>query len=191
MKNFIETFDGALSPEECKYFIDYINNADLKQAAFGSGKGASDPRIKDCWEVYETFSDDDKLLPTLRKYTIEYRKMHPQLDRNVYIWDLCSNYNFQKYEPGQGYHSLHCENDGREGLGNRVLAWMFYLNTVPDGGTYFENYDLSMDAVEGRLVIWPAYWTHVHRGITSHTQTKYIATGWHIFKPSPELVIGL
>ena len=62
------------------------------------------------------------------------------------------------------------------------MAWMFYLNTVTDGGnTYFENYDLMMNAVEGRLLIWPAYWTHFHKGIVSHTETKYIATGWFNF----------
>ena len=38
-----------------------------------------------------------------------------------------------------------------------------------------------MDAGEGRLVIWPAYWTHFHRGIISETETKYIATGWYTF----------
>ena len=72
---------------------------------------------------------------------------------------------------------MHCENADPI-TSNRILAWMFYLNTVKDGGTYFENYDLSMEAVEGRLVIWPAYWTHFHKGIVSKTETKYIATGW-------------
>ena len=62
----------------------------------------------------------------------------------------------------------------------RVLVWMFFLNTVTDGGgTYFSSYDLTVDAVEGRLVIWPAYWTHCHKGIVSKSQTKYIATGWY------------
>ena len=62
---------------------------------------------------------------------------------------------------------------------NRILAWMFYLNTVTDGGgTYWDNYDLTMNAVKGRLVIWPAYFTHFHKGIVSKTETKYIATGW-------------
>ena len=49
------------------------------------------------------------------------------------------------------------------------------------GGTYFENYDRTIDAVEGRCVIWPAYWTHFHNGVVSNTQTKYIATGWYMF----------
>ena len=59
------------------------------------------------------------------------------------------------------------------------MVWMIYLNTVTkDGGTYFSNYDKTINAVQGRLVIWPAYWTHTHRGVISTEQIKYIATGW-------------
>ena len=58
---------------------------------------------------------------------------------------------------------------------------MIYLNDVPDGGTQFIDQEKTLKAVEGRVVIWPAYWTHTHRSQVSHTQTKYIATGWYIF----------
>ena len=89
-------------------------------------------------------------------------------------------YNLQRYNPDQGYHALHCENHGR-GV-ERVLAWTLYLNTVTDGGgTYYPEYDKTIDAVEGRLCIFPAFWTHAHKGIVSNTETKYIATGWYIY----------
>ena len=59
---------------------------------------------------------------------------------------------------------------------------MFYLNNVPDGGTEFPTHDIRTDAIEGRLVLWPSYWTHIHNGQVSHTTTKYIATGWYAFQ---------
>ena len=62
------------------------------------------------------------------------------------------------------------------------MAWTIYLNTVEDGGTYYNEYDKTIDAVEGRLVIFPAFWTHTHQGIISNTKTKYIATGWYIYE---------
>ena len=64
----------------------------------------------------------------------------------------------------------------------RVLAWTLYLNTVTEGGgTYYPEYDRTINAVEGRLCIFPAFWTHSHKGIVSDTQTKYIATGWYVY----------
>ena len=63
-----------------------------------------------------------------------------------------------------------------------MMVWHIYLNTVTDGGgTHYTQYNKTIDAVEGRLVIWPAYWTHFHHGVVSKTQTKYIATGWYNF----------
>ena len=68
-----------------------------------------------------------------------------------------------------------------------MLVWMIYLNTVTDdGGTYFESYDKTINAVKGRCVIWPAFWTHFHNGIVSKTQTKYIATGWFMYDRIPD-----
>ena len=53
------------------------------------------------------------------------------------------------------------------------------------GGTYFSTYNKTINAKEGRLVIWPAYFTHTHKGVVSKTQTKYIATGWHSYSSDP------
>ena len=35
----------------------------------------------------------------------------------------------------------------------------------------------------GRTVIWPAGWTHPHKGVTPNKGLKYIATGWFYFLP--------
>ena len=59
---------------------------------------------------------------------------------------------------------------------------MIYLNTITDGGeTRFPAYDLNVKPEVGKLVIWPAGFTHIHHGLVSETQTKYIATGWYTF----------
>ena len=40
-----------------------------------------------------------------------------------------------------------------------------------------------MKAEKGKTVIWPAEWTHTHRGIVAPKETKYIATGWYGYIP--------
>ena len=70
-----------------------------------------------------------------------------------------------------------------EGMGKRILAWMIYLNDVTDGGhTAFPTQNKKFQPRRGDVLIWPAYFTHPHRGIVSKTQTKYIITGWYNFK---------
>ena len=135
---------------------------------------------------FNNWTEPDKILASrLLPHIEQYRKAFREVD-NVSVWELEALYNLQKYNPGQGYHAPHCEN--MDGPSPRILAWMVYLNTVNDkGGTYFTNYDVTTDAVEGRLVIWPAYWTHTHHGVTSETETKYIATGWYEFKNKIDL----
>ena len=180
--DFIEVYDNMLTHEECKEIIDYIENSKLTQASFGSvanGDFVVRPDIKDCVEIGQVMdvpSNTNKYIErALRKAVAEYWLKHPQI-RRIMDWGPDMNYNLQKYNPKQAYHQPHCENAG---TGNRMLVWMIYLNTVTDGGgTYFENYDRTTDAVEGRVVLWPPYWTHFHNGVVSDTQKKYIATGW-------------
>ena len=182
MKNFIESYDNALTSEQCKMIIDYMNEGVwsglLKR---GEMFGGIDIKKKDSWDMIMNMNDDtevnDILYNSLCKCIDDYKIKNPHLNQ-LLPWKWHPIYNLQKYNPGQGYHDLHCENMSPESS-YRVAVWMFYLNTVnDDGGTYFDNYDLTMNAVEGRCVIWPAYWTHFHKGIVSKTETKYIATGW-------------
>ena len=61
----------------------------------------------------------------------------------------------------------------------RFLSFFWYLNDVTEGGeTEFLYQGKRVDAKQGRIVIWPAGWTHLHRGNPPLSNTKYILTGW-------------
>ena len=88
-----------------------------------------------------------------------------------------SAFNVGRYEAGQHFQSIHCE---RSGLGNlhRLFAFMTYLNNVEEGGTtYFDNYNLEIQPKKGLTLIWPAEWTHTHRGNKVIKGSKYMITG--------------
>ena len=63
---------------------------------------------------------------------------------------------------------------------SRSLAWIIYLNDVPEGEgeTEFLYQGLRVTPKQGTLVMWPAQFTHTHRGNPVYNCTKYIATGW-------------
>ena len=72
---------------------------------------------------------------------------------------------------------------------HRVLAWMTYLNDVDEGGeTYFSHYGLNIKPRKGLTIIWPAEWTHAHKGNVLLGESKYMITGWLTFSDFVEKV---
>ena len=58
-----------------------------------------------------------------------------------------------------------------------------YLNDVasPGGETEFSHQNVKVRAQCGKLLLFPPFWTHEHRGVTVETGVKYIATTWVAF----------
>ena len=194
--DFIGIYDNAISSYNCKEIIKWFETEPLRRGTvmYEDGSGTIDTRVKSDWEVdphktiFTNMSFVDKIIiDALIKHTRSYRESYPDVD-NIDPWNVSDVYNIQKYDPGDGYYNLHCENCNEATL-YRVLAWMIYLNNVTDkGGTYFSSYDKTLEAKEGRLVIWPAHFTHQHKGVISKTQTKYIATGWFNYNSHSQTV---
>lgn len=84
----------------------------------------------------------------------------------------------QRSTIGQGYHQFHFENGGL-GVCHRLATWILYLNKVEEGGeTEFLYYPRRVKPEAGTLVIFPAGYTHTHRGNQPLSGVKFIATGW-------------
>ena len=65
------------------------------------------------------------------------------------------------------------------GTNRRILATMMYLNDVDEGGeTEFLYQSLRFKPKRGQFLIWPAGFTHVHRGNPPLSGEKYISTSW-------------
>lgn len=87
-------------------------------------------------------------------------------------------FNIQRYQAGEHFQQIHCERSSLATL-HRIFAWMTYLNDVADGGaTSFAHYDLEIQPRKGLTLIWPAEWTHAHKGNVVFSGSKYIITGW-------------
>lgn len=97
-------------------------------------------------------------------------------------------FNLQKTVPGQGYHVWHCEDAGQ--CMSRRLVSMMYLNEGFEGGETEWLYQSRREIPKtGRVVIWPATFTHTHRGNPPLNGEKYIATSWFHHMPDLRLVV--
>lgn len=90
----------------------------------------------------------------------------------------------QRTDPGGGYHVWHGEQGNKEHA-DRVLVYMLYLNDLGDrdgGETEFLYQRLRIKPEANTMIIWPAAYTHAHRGNTVlGEQSKYIVTGWFYY----------
>ncbi|MBA59057.1 MAG: 2OG-Fe(II) oxygenase [Gammaproteobacteria bacterium] len=92
-------------------------------------------------------------------------------------------FNLQRYKRGQHFQNVHTERSSLSTL-HRIFVWMTYLNDVDQeegGSTFFSHYDLTIQPRKGLTLIWPAEWTHAHRGNVLRADSKYIITGWMHF----------
>ena len=115
----------------------------------------------------------DQLLECYKNYVEEWTFLD-KISERLEI----GSFNLQRYKTGQHFKEIHTERSSLEEL-HRIFAFMTYLNDVQEGGsTYFSYYDLEIQPRKGLTLIWPAEWTHAHRGNILKKGTKYIITGW-------------
>ena len=189
--DFLEVYDDTLSKEECDKLIkDFEDVSPLSGRKVYEGSSPNNFGGADQQKYSTTLYSDmqDSLfqafnIPTdisLQKGIRAYKEKYSFIN-DISPWSCWRYYNIQKYEEGQGYYRLHCEHDSDDTSGlSRILAWMIYLNDA-ECGTEFPYQNKISEAKAGRLVIWPAAWSHPHKGVTPNKGLKYIATGGYCF----------
>ena len=184
--NFIGSWE--MEPSICDQIIAYYDNNKDKQTQGATGLGGISLETKNRRDISispkelnlkgnEVFN---KYFENLFEFYKDYNKQWPFLASIVSKLEI-GRFNVGKYMPGQHFQQIHTE---RANLGSlhRLLAFMTYLNDVEHGGsTYFSHYDLDIKPKKGLTIIWPAEWTHAHKGNVINIGSKYIITGWLTF----------
>lgn len=120
---------------------------------------------------------DQELFRSLGKTIVEFRETFPYFKGSF----KDSGYAIQRTLPGEHYH-WHIDG-GSHDFSQRQLVAIWYLNDVdgPGGETEFSRQHVKIKPESGKLLLFPPFWTHEHRGITLEKGVKYIATTWVIF----------
>lgn len=166
-KNIIERFEAA-SEEQYPGRIGQMENEnlDIKRSTdlVISGK----PHWKDV---------DSALFSSLAKGITFMRENHPFFGGRFKDF----GYAIQRTNAGEYFH-WHVDS-GSHSFSDRQLVAIWYLNDVPGPGgeTEFRHQNLKITPQCGKLVLFPPFWTHEHRGVTLEKGVKYIATTWILF----------
>jgi len=183
-ENFIGIYENAFSSEYCKKIIDLFEDAD--KAGLTASRQTDNPDIstieKEDSQLHTEYSLYQSYL--LNHFTeVFWKSLYPEYVKTYGVLKLagshsCYSFKVQRTNIGQGYHVWHFESSHRV-MANRLFAWTLYLNDVEEGGeTEFLYYPKRVKPKTGTLVLWPAGFTHTHRGNPPISNTKYIVTGW-------------
>ena len=182
--DFISVYDNILTPDECEYYIKlvehYISNGLITKEDKAFHKTDHLPINFNNDVNYNILSGDNlsmEFLPKIKEYVDDYLKKFSVLGQEkLLIYDTKA----KKIPIGGGFHSWYYENTGLQ-VSARKLVIQLYLNTIEEGGeTEFLYINKRIKAEQGRLIIFPASFTHTHRGNPPIGQDKYIVSTWAV-----------
>ena len=183
MNNFI--LEHTIDLSICDELIEFHKTSPYKKrgTVYDNGNDLEDPEQKLSTDSLLPNGDlSQKYIQELQKCVVEYSNRYPY-SIHYGRWTLTEPMNIQHYAPGEGFFRYHTERTcNSEPEVYRHLVFMTYLNDVTDAGeTEFFHQNVKFKPQKGKTLLWPADWTHTHRGITSPSQDKYIITGWFSF----------
>jgi len=176
----IGIFENAISNEWCDKVINFYKKNNKFQKSRLKTEGT--PSLMKADHSLDPGKVDDNTIKYF--YNLLSNKILPKYNDkyNFKYYDdfkyTINDFKTQKTLPSEGYHLWHYENSTPDTT-NRLLVYSVYLNDVNEGGeTEFLYQSLRVKPKKGTIVIWPAGFTHYHRGNPPLSGEKYITTGW-------------
>jgi len=166
----------------CDYWNNPTNGEIKSKGRYGKQKIS--PNTKDSIDLSISPNNFDKPWDTYRKYlqdcVDDYLLQYPDANK-VQMFGIREVYNIQWYPKGGGYKIWHHENLGNYNDAHRHLVFMTYCNDLPNAGTHFKYQNITTPSIKGLTLIWPAAFTHTHKGQITEEHEKMIVTGWFSF----------
>jgi predicted 2-oxoglutarate/Fe(II)-dependent dioxygenase YbiX len=179
----IEEFPGAVSPDLCAKIIAAFERDPGRKASrvivegkaakheFRSGTQLAFSRQSPEWEALFM-----AVVPVMRTTMEQYMAKHRGLAELVDAEGLdCTLPMIERVDPGQGFDWHY---DATRPVTDRVVAGLLYLNDVTEAGETEFIDGLKVKPAAGKIVLFPPYWTHFHRGVSPTREAKYV---WSYF----------
>jgi hypothetical protein len=180
---FVREFKNAVDAETCNSIIKTFNS----QLELGCSIKRHDTIRRDTQQQFNSIDESNfrnsdlasDFFKVIQKCVDEYLKdlgLDKVLTDGVWFKDmLVQRSEADKFE---SYSTWHCEVSHKD-YSDRAFAYILYLNDDFEGGeTQFMYQKHNQIPLKGSVVLFPAGFTHVHRGNMVTKGTKYIVTGW-------------
>jgi hypothetical protein len=182
---FIQGYPGALSQQTCDDIVARLEadprkypsrTATRQNPLIRSGTMLDIPRYDDWADVCSLVTQ------VTRRCLDDYVQRYPSLQflarpENSQITPPI----LERIEPGQGY-GYHID-ASVGGTHDRVVSGLFYLRDIAEGGeTEFPFQLQHVKPKAGLLLLFPPFWTHLHRGVSPVSAVKYNITNFVVLR---------
>lgn len=169
IRDFIYIENNFFSEKECDILIDVFKPLTEKSSNDTGYNGfyfESDSEY--CNDIRLKFIDKK-----FQKSLETYIRIYPEV---TFLGNLSlREYRFKHWEPGKSFERWHQEIGITTPF--RVLNFMIYLSSHNCGTQFFDNKIINSE--KGKLVIFPSYFTHLHRGQKCpENKDRYMFSGY-------------
>jgi hypothetical protein len=187
MSDFIEVYENIVPPELCDDVIasyERVAKEEPERMRAGHTQLPAGKMFREDYSFQLEEVDDrssSSIFDFLDDVVHQYQEKYAILNGISYT---TMRLKIQKTPVGGGYHGWHCETM-TPSSSNRLIVWTIYLNDIEEGGeTEFLYQNKRIKSTKGSICLFPASYTHAHRGNPPLSNEKYILTGWfHIQEP--------
>ena len=183
---FIVSYPAALPKDVCEDIISRFERDSRRHPSRTATRANPLVRSGTMLDIplYPEWEDVCTLVTRITRQRLDdYVRRYPSLQslarpENCYITGPA----LERIDPGQGY-GFHID-AGPGGTHDRFLSGLLYLRDVNEGGqTEFPYQWLRVTPTAGMLVLFPPFWTHLHRGMSPVSGTKYNITNFVVIRP--------
>jgi len=180
--DLIRRYCGAFTTEDCTEIISHIDYYEKNSLMFHNKTSLHNT------DHISTNTSHDWVLDEkagCKISTLILPKFKPCVDEYLQAFSVLSDYKFLLYDlkikkipMGGGFHSWHFETASIINT-HRTFVVQLYVNDNFEGGeTEFLYQNRREEAVAGDILIFPAGYTHTHRGNPPIGGHKYLITSW-------------
>ena len=157
--------ENALSENECDAIITEYS-VDLKTDKVDTHLG---------YEYNDILEGNPIVTALVSKAFAEYIKTYPTINQTNDKWQL-NTFRFKRFPPNHSFNNWHAEHEVLHPY--RILCCMVYLSNH-NCGTEFYATNETVLSKKGRLIMFPAFWTHTHRGqVCPDKKDRYIMNAY-------------
>lgn len=182
LSDFIMVRDGAVEDNICDKLIMLYNSNSHTESGVANGciekqtrnatefNVSENPNYKQIHQymtqlTYNSYIDYLEYLPEW------YAKHLPSQTNELSV----EAFRIKHYLKDEGFYHEHVDN-----VGDRMFAFIYYLNTVDVGGetSFCNNITDDVKPVKGRLLIFPTSWQYPHEALIPKSGDKMIVQGY-------------